>query len=248
MIKTYIYFVFYVVASVSMKDLSVTTMNEVLENHQFLQLPRLSNQGVFDILCPVESSRLRKRLCVTLISRADEPSHDAVRQQLRNFATEFKVSSDRVRFTYVLQEKQADFVNSLVGAKSEEDSAAASEEGDPALRVAILWRQKESKIKLEWLRHRWEDGGPDSQNHSEDELRKTLQRLLTSSSDSEMLPYEAEIRELFDEHAQSLFARIAVRMMDTMEVIRESVTREEILPAISLIATVGLIMAGGSVQ
>ena len=28
----------------SMKDLSVNTMNEVLENNQFLQLPRLSNQ------------------------------------------------------------------------------------------------------------------------------------------------------------------------------------------------------------
>lgn len=42
-----------------------------------------------------------------------------------------------------------------------------------------------------------------------------------------------------------MFARIAIKMMDTMEMIRESVTKDEILPAISLVVTVGLVMAGG---
>ena len=56
------------VVQVSMKDLPLATLLDVLESHQFLQLPRLSSQEVFDHLCPPESSKTRKRLCVILIS------------------------------------------------------------------------------------------------------------------------------------------------------------------------------------
>ncbi len=243
-------FLSFAVASVSMKDLSVSTMAEVLEAHQFLQLPRLSSQSVLDALCPPEASRSRRRLCVTLITR-DEPAHDPHRQALRDFLREYKFSPERVRFTYVLAEKQAEFVGSLVAATSEDEGAEVEESGgggelpgaDPALRIAILWRQRENKIQLEWLHNRWEPKDDEkSGNASEEELRRTLQRLMSAN---EVLPYEAEIRELFDEHAQSVFARIAIKMMDTMEMIRESVTKDEILPAVSLVVTVGLIMAGG---
>lgn len=37
-------------------------------------------------------------------------------QSMREFATENKFSPERVRFTYVLMERQSDFVNSLVDA------------------------------------------------------------------------------------------------------------------------------------
>ena len=40
------------VVQVSMKDLPLATLLDVLESHQFLQLPRLSSQEVFDHLCP----------------------------------------------------------------------------------------------------------------------------------------------------------------------------------------------------
>ena len=39
------------IASVTMKDLSLNTMFEVLDTHQYLQLPRLSSQEIFDSLC-----------------------------------------------------------------------------------------------------------------------------------------------------------------------------------------------------
>ena len=56
---------------------------------------------------------------------------------------------------------------------------------------------------------------------------------------------ETEIRELFDEHAQSAFVRIATRMLEMVETLRESITKDEILPAVSLVVTVGFIMLGG---
>ncbi len=88
----------------------------------------------------------------------------------------------------MLAERQSDFVGSLVSAASSAEVASGPggpEPGeDPALRVAILWRQRENKIKLEWLPSRWEvaaDAPDAGKNVSEEELRKTLQRLLSAS-------------------------------------------------------------------
>ena len=40
------------VASLAMDDIPTNTIIDVMEKHQYLQLPRLSNQKVFDSLCP----------------------------------------------------------------------------------------------------------------------------------------------------------------------------------------------------
>jgi DnaJ family protein C protein 16 len=56
------------VVRASMQALALNTLLDILESHQFLQLPRLSSQDIFDQLCPPESSKVRKRLCVVLIT------------------------------------------------------------------------------------------------------------------------------------------------------------------------------------
>ena len=142
------------VASLSMKDLGVNAMAEVLDANLFLQLPRLSSQSVFDALCPPESSRHQKRLCVTLVTKeAEGERHERHRQALRDFAMERAFSPDRVRFTYVLLEKQADFIQSLASAK--DGGAAGDDLSDPSLKIAILWRRGSSKLKFEWLKRTW---------------------------------------------------------------------------------------------
>ena len=45
------------VASLAMDDIPTNTILDVMEKHQYLQLPRLSNQKIFDSLCPLESTR-----------------------------------------------------------------------------------------------------------------------------------------------------------------------------------------------
>ena len=55
-------------------------------------------------------------------------------------------------------------------------------------------------------------------------------------------------RDLFEEHAQSLFVRSANRMIEMVETLRESVTKDELLPAVSLVVTVVFIIAGGYVM
>merc|ERR1719239_322884 len=136
------------VARLAMTDLPTNTILSVIEQHQFLQLPRLSSQKVFDALCPEESSKTRKRLCVVLFTRASE-------ECLR--------------------------------------------------KVMVLWRRGEGSVKFEWLHNKWEKGPG---NSSTDELRETLQRLLSAN---EVLSGEAVVDHLVDEHATTIFARIASR-------------------------------------
>jgi DnaJ family protein C protein 16 len=72
----------------------------------------VSTQGMFDALCPPERTPPRKHLCVVLVSE-NTPYHDEPRQALRKFAHEAPYSAERVRFTYIFQERQAEFVSAL---------------------------------------------------------------------------------------------------------------------------------------
>ena len=216
------------VASLAMDDIPTNTILEVMEKHQYLQLPRLSNQAVFDSLCPLESTRTRKRLCVVLFTSEAEEMEE-YRQAMRDWLAAHKFSGERVRFTYMLVERQKQFVSALTSSQEEPS--------DPVQRVVVLWRRGEGQVKLEWLHNKW-----DSTNTSGEELEAVLTRLLSSS---EVLPGEAVLDNIMDEHAVSMFSRLANRMIEISEILRDNVTMDELLPAASLVATVGVIIAGG---
>ena len=126
-----------------MKDLPLATLLEVLESHQFLQLPRLSSQDIFDHLCPPESSKTRKRLCVILISPTSGGNEEErKRNALRNFVAEHKFNPERVRFTYMNKDRQRSFVNALV---------ESSETSEGEENIVILWRIDQHNLKYQWL-------------------------------------------------------------------------------------------------
>ena len=131
------------VVQVSMKDLPLETLLEVLESHQFLQLPRLSSQEIFDHLCPIESSTARKRLCVVLVSpshQIGDPEEEKKRDALRNFIATHKFNPDRIRFTYIYKDKQKPFVHALENTQTENDE-----------NLAVIWRTDENNLKYQWL-------------------------------------------------------------------------------------------------
>ena len=108
--------------------------------------------------------------------------------------------------------------------------------------MVLLWRRGEGQVKLEWLTHRWDT---QQSNDSSDELQTTLNRLLSAN---EVLSGEAVLEQLVDEHAISVFARIANRMIEISEILRDNITMDELIPAASLVLTVGVIIAGGYVM
>lgn len=120
------------VARISMKDIPTHTLNHIILSNQYLALPRLSSQvkmacpfrkrliklfilikEILESLCPCEWHKLRKRLCVVLITEATS-SHDPHRESFRNYAQNAPYSPEKVRFAYIYHEKQTEFVNSLI--------------------------------------------------------------------------------------------------------------------------------------
>ena len=229
-------------ASLSMKNIPVKTMQDLIEEHQFLQLPRLSSQAVFDTLCPPAASKPRRRLCVVLVNQeSTKEDDDNRRQTMRDFVVDHKFSKEKVSFVYVLKERQSEFVKSLVTGLTQDDQK----------NVAIVWRTEENNIRYEWLDVEWPasfQNDPiqeETLNETKRVLKKTLQNLILGN---ELLNHEAVVKELFDEHATSVFVRIANRMLEIIEILRESVTKDELLPALSLVVTVGFILIGGYVM
>ncbi|XP_046993030.1 dnaJ homolog subfamily C member 16 [Schistocerca americana] len=224
------------VASLSMSDMPIKTMQDIINSNKYLMLPRLSSQGMFDALCPPEWSRPRKRLCVVLVSQ-DTPYHDDARQALRDFAQESSYNVERVRFVYIFQEKQMEFINALT-----------SGEGgplEPSLHIVIIWRRDANHIKYEWLPHTWDSAKIKEWNETRDQLESTIQRLLHST---EALTYEAVIKELMDEHAQGIMMRILAKVFSAVDYLKDNITKEQLLPLLSVLGTVVFIVIGGYIM
>ncbi|XP_018022171.1 dnaJ homolog subfamily C member 16 isoform X2 [Hyalella azteca] len=252
-------------ASVAMADLPYATMRDVISTHQFLMLPRLSSQSVFEGLCPVSVSRTRRHFCAVLFTE-NSARDDEARAALRQYALERQPShathdsrrpdhhSQRadtryrhlVNYAYIFQEKQAHFVNALVGV-----SASPSEVHQ---HVAILWRSDSRRIKFTWVPKSWQPDDDSDNVHSSPEhaylryntsssvLTASIERLLTTDA---ALPYETELQELFDEHANGILWRILTRLSHWHEALWQSLSKDDLYVVFSMMATVVLIVGIG---
>ncbi|XP_057336763.1 dnaJ homolog subfamily C member 16 [Microplitis mediator] len=222
-------------ASVSMKDISSETMHNVIKNNNYLTLPRLSNQAMLDSVCPPEWLKPQKRLCAILVSQ-NSAIHDLARHKFRQAAMESPYSTERVRYTYIFKESQPEFVAAL--------SASEGSPMEPLLHIVIIWRRDVNNLKYEWLKTQWVEPTQDENkwNESRRNLEQTIQRLLRIS---EALPYAAKIEELADEHAQGTVDKIIGRALLAVDYISDNISKEHVLPLISVIATLVLIGAAG---
>ena len=82
-------------------------------------------------------------------------------------------------------------------------------------------------------------------NETNEDLRNVLRRLLSAN---EVLDSEAAITKLVDEHTTPLFVKIATKIFEAVESIHENITLDEILPSLSLVATVVFILVGGYIM
>ncbi|XP_011300799.1 dnaJ homolog subfamily C member 16 isoform X2 [Fopius arisanus] len=222
-------------ASVSMKDISSETMHNVISNNKFLVLPRLSNQAILDSVCPPEWLRPQKRLCAVLISQ-NSPGHDLARQRFRQAALESPYSPERVRYTYVYKESQPQFVSALC--------AGEGSPLEPLMHIVIIWRRDANHLKYEWLQNGWIDATEDENkwNETRRSLEQTIQRLLRTT---EALPYAARVDELADEHAQGTVDKLIGRALLAVDYISDNLTKEQLLPLASVIASLLFIGAAG---
>jgi len=222
-------------ARLSMADLPYSTMTDVIDANKYLQLPRLSSQSMLDYLCPPEMSSSRRRLCVILVTE-DSEEDDEAREQLRQFTRQFKYNPERIKFSYIFRNKQTEFLSAL---SSDGESPA-----EPQSHMVIVWRQDIHRLSYSWLSQPFVSG-VDHWNTSKEVLQSTLMKLLGSS---QPLAYQTMMKELVDEHAQGILSRISSRLAAAVDLLREHITRQELLAVASVVGTVLFILAVGYVM
>ncbi|XP_035912827.1 dnaJ homolog subfamily C member 16 [Anopheles stephensi] len=228
------------IATVTMSDIPTTTLNNIISHNKFLILPRLSSQDMLDNVCPAEWNRPRKRLCVVLVTE-NTSMHDGARTVMRKIALESLFNRERVRFAYIYQEKQNDFICAL---------SKHNQSKDTLLQIVIFWRRDTKQIRYEWVHEvvlevdkALENDTQDQYfNYTKQKMDIVIHRLLRSS---ESLSYETEVKALLDEHAENAVMRILNRILLAVEYMADNLGQEHILPAISVIGTIGFILIIG---
>nr|CAG4641606.1 EOG090X049L [Eurycercus lamellatus] len=221
-------------ARLSMADLPYSTMKDVIDTNKYLQLPRLSSQVMLDSLCPPEISSVRRRLCAILVTE-DREEDDEAREQLRKFTRTVKFSRDRITFTYIFRDKQTEFLSAL--------SKGGELQVERQPHLVIVWRQDVHRLSYNWLSQPFVSGA-DHWNSSKINLQQSLAEILGTS---QPFAYETLVN-VIDEHALGIFGKISARLVAAADVLREHVTRQELLAVGSVIGTVLFIAAVGYVM
>lgn len=219
-------------AQISMHSISRNTMNEVIEGNQYLILPRLSSQAMFDHLCPPQSSINSKRLCVLLLTK-NVPQHDPFRESFRKHAQEQSGLGDRVRFAYVYEDAQSDFVDSLTSGKGVTNDSLGT------LKVAIVWRKKGKALQYDYLQDGWYASGKELEQ-SRNNLIHMVDWLLEGS---DVLPFSIELsNDLIDEHALHFLGRMMQKLVDSYDWLWDKIVSYDDVTIVALVTALIVIL------
>lgn len=224
------------VAYVTMYKLSRNALDELIDANQFLMLPRLSSQGMFNQLCPHDSTATNKRLCVILLTKTTL-DHDVYRASFRQFAGRHTNENNRVTYMYIYEEPQKRFVDAITRGKG------ITNESGNALKVAILWRLDRRRVQYDWLPDGWAGHG---QADNGQRLVKKLDLMLRSRN---YLPHTTELpNELTDEHVRPLLSRILLRLSDWRTAIWDKITSVEVTTLFTFATTIAFVLLVGYIS
>lgn len=207
-------------------------------------LPRLSSQRHFDELCPPSGTRSNRKLCAILLVRAgptDEIHTAAFRDYAETRGKHFQTLNLRggtVRFLYVYEDKQALFIESLSSSARKDETTAVF----GGRHVVVVWRVGQERAKFDWFQDVW-DGRTDHVNRSIDLIEQRLERILRNA-DADLVN-SANLKDIVDENGPGLYKKLASKIMRSVESITHHLSKEEILPIVSVFGTLFGIMFVG---
>lgn len=137
-----------------------------------------------------------------------------------------------------MQERQSAFVNAL-----------SSNIDETLLRLVIIWRRDTSHVKYEWVsgislhvQRLDNETAEHNYNATRRRLYESIQRL---SRTSEALSFEAEVRDLLDEHAQGIVLQILTRIWNFSEQMFENIGQQHMMALLSIVGTLAFIVGIG---
>jgi len=192
-------------------------------------------KAMFDQLCPTESVRSRRRLCIVLVTN-NIPEHELKREAMREFMRENNYPKERFRFMYLFEEKQPEFVKALTVGDNTPQSTT--------LQVVVLWRREHDRVFYEWLPKGW-DVSTKKLNETKHNLNDLLTKLVQNS---EQFTNDAKVVALIDESVHGLFGKIVKKILIITDNISDNITRREVLPALSVVLSISFIVFIGYIM
>ncbi|KAM9298811.1 dnaJ homolog subfamily C member 16 [Gastrophryne carolinensis] len=212
---------------VQARGMKKQVIDDFISTNKFLLAARLTNQKLFQELCPVRKSHRQRKYCVLLLGGEGEPFQKTYDSFLAFASANTK---DTVRFVHAYKERQRELSGTLLGEDLHPAHASVSvlERRNSAGRivyrtVAPVWRggEEDKFALLDFL----------------DQLRK----------DPALLSSEAVLLDLSDELAPVFFLRWFYTAADYWSDVWESVLHNnwrEMMPLLSLIFSALFILFG----
>ncbi|XP_077116388.1 dnaJ homolog subfamily C member 16 [Ranitomeya variabilis] len=212
---------------VQARGMKKQVIDDFISTNKFLLAARLTNQKLFQELCPVRKSHRQRKYCVVLLTGEGESSQKTYGSFLAFASANTK---DTVRFVHVFKERQRELASSLLG-----------EDVNPAdSSVAILERRNSAgRIVYKSLAGVW--------SGSEDNKFALLDFLDRLRKDPSLLSAETILSDLNDELAPVFFLRWFYTAVDYWSDLWESVLHNnwrEMMPLLSLIFSALFILFG----
>lgn len=190
------------VTSFARQSLLKENVDNIMSANKYLILPRLSSQAYFEELCPSEANLWKRTLCVILFTRKTS-QYDKHRFLFRNYAKQAPSFENPVRYTYLYEETQQNFVNNVI-------KYFPLDTDESKLKMMVLWHRQPNQISFEWVHPGWSD----ADNHNvltRHNLEKRLQELIDNSL---RLSHMTIVPDFYNERAESLIIRIYNKLLD----------------------------------
>ncbi|KAL1245352.1 DnaJ [Trichinella spiralis] len=204
-------------------------LNRMMDKYKLLRLPRLSSQFHYEAVCPTGP---QITLCVVLIvnSGAGDQRHVDV---LREHLLQDSLPTSRVVYAYVYEDLQANFVQSIELKKSPTPSDSKS--------VVLIWRQTRSNLWIRLLDNIWSGLEP-AANRSVERLKVEISLALKHR---QRFKGPVTILPFRDENGPGLYKRLAKNLIQAVRSFYYQVSKEEVLPIVSVFATIAIMFIFG---
>lgn len=211
----------------NVNQLTMDSLNSLIENNKWISLPRLSSSEYFDDLCPV-SSRNSRVLCVVLPvmdSKDDESFLNSFRTYARR--NKHRYAEQKVVLTYVYANRQSEWIKPFLEKRTGEGSANARD-------ILVLWRAEHVKARFTWLKNGW--------GVSEKSFEDLLSDVISQTTRLDLL---TSVGHLVNEYAPSWWTRLCRNLVRMAQSAWFHTTKEEAYPVISAVATFLVILIVG---
>ncbi|XGW12180.1 hypothetical protein V3C99_013120 [Haemonchus contortus] len=211
----------------NINQLTMDTLNTLIENNKWISLPRLSSSEYLDELCPV-SSRNPRRLCVILPVMDSSEDEDFL-NSFRVFARQHKdhYAKQKVVLTYIYANRQSEWIKPFLEKRAGDSVADARD-------ILVIWRIEHVKARFTWLESAWGVGA----EHFEALLGGVI-------SQNTRLDLTAPVGNLINEYAPSWWTRMCRALVRMVQSAWFHITKEEAYPVLSAVATFLVILIIG---